>query len=211
MVALKFFRETAHKAEIGVEIAVCEMLTVAEPASQYIVKLLDVFRDSANTVLALEYGGRTMKDAIESGVFREASGSLAVNVISQLAAGLRHVHANGIIHSDLSYKNILLDEKNHVRYADFGSAFFEFLRPKYPALDAVTGGLPVTTLYFRAPEILLGGPFGKPCDVWSIGCVVYALLTGDLPWRSSYQVGCLQKMFIAFGSPVENGWSEAQG
>ena len=62
-------------------------------------------------MLALEYGGRTMKAAIESGVFGEASGLLAANVISQLAAGLRHIHANGIIHSDLSYKNILLDEK----------------------------------------------------------------------------------------------------
>ena len=145
-VALKFFRETSWQAEISVEIAVCEMLMVAEPASQHIVKLLDVFRDSANTVLALEYAGRTIKNAISSGVFREASGLVAANVISQLAAGLRHIHANGITHSDLSHSNILLDEKNHVRYADFGSAFFEHLRPSHSALQAVHGGLPVTTL-----------------------------------------------------------------
>ena len=50
-----------------------------------------------------------------------------------------------------------------------------------------------------------------PCDVWSIGCVVYALLTGDLPWRSSSQGDLLQNMFIALGAPVESGWSEAQG
>ena len=218
VVALKFFRETSWQAEISVEIAVCEMLMVGEPGSQHIVKLLDVFRNSANTVLALEHSGRTMKNAIASGLFREASGFsirdaiwLAANVIQQLAAGLRHIHTNGIIHSDLSYNNILLDEKNHVRYADFGSAFFEHLRPAHSALEAVEGGFPVTTLCFRAPEILLGGPFGMPCDVWSVGCLVYALLTGDLPWRGHSQVDLLQRMFIALGSPVENGWREAQG
>ena len=106
-----------------------------------------------------------MQAAIESGVFREASGLLAANVISQLAAGLRHIHENGIIHSDLGYRNILLDEKTHVRYADFGSARFEHLRPAHCAWEAVTSGVEVTTLYFRAPDMLLGGPFGMPCDV----------------------------------------------
>ena len=109
------------------------------------------------------------------------------------------------------HKNILLDEKNHVRYADFGSAFFEHLRPEQSARQAVTQGLQVTTLCFRAPEILLGGPFGMPCDIWSIACVVYALLTGDLPWRASLQGELLKKMFIRLGSPVENGWSQALG
>ena len=68
----------------------------------------------------------------------------------------------------------------------------------------------MTTLFFRAPEILLGGPFGMPSDIWSIGCVVHALLTDELPWRDSCQAALLKKMFIALGSPRENGWSEAQ-
>ena len=209
--ALKYVRETSWQAEISLEIAICEMLLAAEPATQHIVKILDVFRDSANTVLALEYAGRTIKNAISSGVFSEASGVVAANVISQLAAGLRHIHANGIIHSDLSSSNILLDEKNHVRYADFGSAFFEHLRPAYSKLQAVQGGLPVTTLCFRAPEILLGGTFGMPCDVWSVGCVVYAILTGDLPFQACSQAALLERVFIALGSPSENDWPEAQG
>ena len=70
-----------------------------------------------------------MKDAIESGLFRATTGLVAADVISQLAAGLRHIHTNGVIHSDLSYNNVLLDENNHFRDADFGSAFFEHLRP----------------------------------------------------------------------------------
>ena len=98
-----------------------------------------------------------------------------------------------------------------MRYADFGSAFFEHLRPEQSARQAVTQGLQVTTLCFRAPEILLGGPFGMPCDIWSIACVVYALLTGDLPWLASLQGELLKKMFIRLGSPVENGWSQALG
>lgn len=211
MVALKYFRDSTYHAEINLEIAVCEMLMVAGPASEHIVQLIDVFRDSANTVLAMEYGGRTMEDAIESGLFRESTGLLAVDVTSQLAAGLHHIHANGVIHSGLSYKNILLDEENHVRYADFGSAFFEHLRPVSSPTQAVTGGLQVATLYFRAPEFLLGGPFGMPCDVWSIACVVYTLLMGHLPWQASSKGELLQQIFIALGSPAENGWSEAQG
>ena len=106
VVALKYFRDATCHAEISLEIALCAMLMVAEPASQHIVKLTDVFRDSAHTVLAMEHGGRTVKDAIESGVFRETTGLLLCDVISQLAAGLRHIHANGVIHSDLSYKAV---------------------------------------------------------------------------------------------------------
>jgi len=209
-VALKYFRDSTYQARISLEIAFCEMLMAAEPASHHIVRLLDVFRDSANTVLAMEFAGRTMKDAIESGLFRERTGLVAADVISQLAAGLRHIHTNGVIHSDLSYKNVLLDENNHVRYANFGNAFFEHLRPLPSAMHAVTDGSQVTTLFFRAPEILLGGPFGMPSDIWSIGCVVHALLTDELPWRDSCQASLLKKMFIALGSPRENGWSEAQ-
>ena len=197
----------AFDAQICLEIAVLELLASSVPACPNIVKLLDVFRNSTETVLAMEYGGRTMYSAVNDGFFNRASTCAIADVLSQVASGLRHIHDHGVVHADLSWRNVLIDDAEgvRVRYADFGCAFFASL-PRTAAFDQE-----VTTLPFRAPELLLGGPFGMPCDVWSVGCLVYAMLTGALPWEGTAQGPLLIRQCIKLGSPVEHGWTDAQG
>ena len=93
-------------------------------------------------------------------------------IIQQLASGLAYLHARWILHRDLKPANILYTGGGCVKIADFGLA-----RPFGSPLRPYTR--PVVTLYYRAPELLLGAAtYSTPVDVWSLGCVMGELMLG---------------------------------
>ena len=94
-------------------------------------------------------------------------------IMLQLASGLAYLHARWLLHRDIKPANILYaGTGGRVMLADFGLA-----RPYGSPLRPYTR--PVVTLYYRAPELLLGAPtYATPIDVWSLGCVMGELLLG---------------------------------
>jgi cell division cycle 2-like protein len=93
-------------------------------------------------------------------------------VVRQLAGGLAYLHARWVLHRDVKPANILYTSSGSVKMADFGLA-----RPYGSPLRPYTR--PVVTLYYRAPELLLGAAtYSTPIDVWSLGCVMGELLAG---------------------------------
>ncbi|MEW1773180.1 serine/threonine-protein kinase [Streptomyces sp. NPDC086777] len=108
-------------------------------------------------------------------------------VAAEAAAGLAVAHEQGIVHRDIKPGNLLLDAVGSVKIGDFGIARF---------MDDPAGGLTATgqivgTSLYIAPERALGQPAGPPSDVYSLGCVLYQLLTGRVPFHAESAIAVL--------------------
>ncbi|MGW7539547.1 serine/threonine-protein kinase [Streptomyces sp. NPDC054770] len=108
-------------------------------------------------------------------------------IAAQAAAGLAVAHEQGIVHRDIKPGNLLLDAVGSVKIGDFGIA--RFMDDPGGALTA-TGQIVGTSLYI-APERALGKPAGPPSDVYSLGCVLYQLLTGRTPFNADSPIAVL--------------------
>jgi eukaryotic-like serine/threonine-protein kinase len=118
----------------------------------------------------------------------DADGALppseAAQFTLQVAAGLEAAHALGLVHRDVKPENVLLDADGHALLTDFGIAReLATLKRREPRTLAATG-LPVGTPEYMAPEQLEGRPLDQRADIYSLGVVLYELLTGAAPFRA---------------------------
>ncbi|MEV7370723.1 serine/threonine-protein kinase [Streptomyces sp. NPDC090301] len=101
-------------------------------------------------------------------------------VAAHAAAGLAAAHRQGVVHRDIKPGNLLVDADGTVKLADFGIARFV----DDPSAALTTTGQIVGTGLYLAPERALGQPASPASDVYSLGCVLYQLLTGRPPFRA---------------------------
>ncbi|MFG3347503.1 serine/threonine-protein kinase [Streptomyces sp. NPDC048018] len=101
-------------------------------------------------------------------------------VAAHAAAGLAAAHRQGVVHRDIKPGNLLMDSDGTVKLADFGIARFV----DDPSGALTTTGQIVGTGLYLAPERALGNPASPASDVYSLGCVLYQLLTGRPPFRA---------------------------
>lgn len=98
------------------------------------------------------------------------------NYMKQLVSGLRYLHEKGITHRDLKPQNILMfGNGKQIKITDFGFA-------KYTSEDALSQTFCGTPLYM-APELWLGEPYDDKTDLWSVGAIMYEMLTGRVPFN----------------------------
>lgn len=138
-----------------------------------VLRLYDVWETEKALYLVLEYveGGELFDLLVESGPLPEKD---AIGFFTQIILGASYCHNLGICHRDLKPENILLDKDLHVKIADFGMAALESGR-----LLETSCGSP----HYAAPEIISGLHYhGAESDVWSCGVILFALLTGRLPF-----------------------------
>ncbi|MFP3421942.1 protein kinase, partial [Bacillus sp. SIMBA_161] len=100
----------------------------------------------------------------------------AVEIMTQLASALAHAHHNHIVHRDIKPQNVLVDEEGNVKISDFGIAM-ALSATSYTQTNSVLG-----TVHYLSPEQARGGMANKKSDIYSLGIVMYELLTGKLPF-----------------------------
>ncbi|PPD91708.1 hypothetical protein GOBAR_DD11356 [Gossypium barbadense] len=137
----------------------------------FIVQLRCSFQTKYRLYLVLDFvnGGHLFFQLYRQGLFRE---DLARIYTAEIVSAVSHLHSNGIMHRDLKPENILLDAEGHVMLTDFGLAkeFNENTRS-----NSMCG-----TLEYMSPEIVLGKGHDKAADWWSVGILLYEMLTGKL-------------------------------
>ncbi len=172
----------------------------AEAASKMthhnIVNLLDVGMDGSDRYLVMEYvQGITLKQLIqEKG---RLSASTAAQITIRILSALQHAHENGIIHRDIKPQNILVAADGHVKVADFGIAR---IANSYTLTrdDSVMG-----TVYYYSPEQASGQKVGVTSDIYSVGVVMYEMLTGHVPFDGETQVAIAMQHLHAQPEPIE--------
>jgi cyclin-dependent kinase 12/13 len=128
-------------------------------------------------------------------------------IFKQILEGLAYLHSNGVIHRDIKSQNILLNNKGEVKIADFGLAK-ECNAPQGQKENHTTR---VVTLWYRAPEIILGQTnYDNKIDMWSAGCVLFELLFGQPLFYEAKKSSpvLIQMIYHRLGVPVDEEWPE---
>ncbi|KAL7695087.1 cell division related protein kinase 2 cdc2-related kinase [Lotmaria passim] len=199
-VALKKVR--LDRSEEGIpQTALREVSILQEFDHPNIVNLLDVICADGKLYLVFEYLEEDLKKAIE----KQAGGYSGMELkrlVYQLLDGLYFCHRHRIVHRDLKPANILLSSGSMLKLADFGLAR-AFQVPMHTYTHEVV------TLWYRAPEILLGEKHYTPAvDMWSVGCIFAELARRKVLFRGDSEIGQLFEIFQVLGTPVdaEGSW-----
>jgi serine/threonine-protein kinase len=148
----------------------------------HIVTIFDVGEtDDGHSYIAME---RLSGETLASRVGREGLPSLPVilELAAQLADALDYAHAQGVVHHDIKPENIMLADGWHsAKVSDFGIAERRRTRDRASEAPKVIGGTPA----YMAPERLRGEPMDARSDLFSLGVVLYWLVTGKLPWTET--------------------------
>jgi len=100
------------------------------------------------------------------------------------------MHNVGVVHRDLQPSNILFDEHGFIRVCDFNSSIVLSVQKEKRAYSCV--GCPL----YMSPEVIKNRGHGNAADWWSLGCIVFEMLTGYPPFYDVNRLGCYQKVLL---------------
>ncbi len=191
-VALKIYRTSSEFYEyFKNELALYEHLNSKTHCN--VVSCLDTFvaetDQGSHGVVVLEKFNRDIKHLIET----HDSGlpqSDVYKILHQVCQGLSFLHENDIIHADIKPENLLIDDDFNVKICDIGSGML---------VDEIES-FHVGTIPYISPELILGVPYDFKIDIWSTGCLMFELLTGE----------CLFDPDLYFESDIDTDEDEEQ-
>ncbi|MEU7305183.1 protein kinase [Streptomyces sp. NPDC007206] len=152
--------------------------------------------DQPHLVMELVDGWNLAQERSLRGVLPPAE---AAAITAQAAAGLTAAHHQGVVHRDVKPANVMLTTDRRVKITDFGIARFA----EETASGLTATGTIIGTADYLAPERALGRPAQPASDVYSLGCVLYELLTGRPPFSGATSLAAVQQHVSATPAPPD--------
>jgi len=173
-VAIKVLREQFASDEGFIKRFRREAQSAASLSHQNIVSVFDVGKDGDEEYIVMEYvRGKTLKDIIREQA--PVSSEKALYICRQIAEALAHAHANHIIHRDIKPQNILITPDGRAKVTDFGIA-----RAASSVTLTHTGDI-VGSVHYLSPEQAKGSQTNEQSDIYSLGIILYEMITGKVP------------------------------
>lgn len=184
-VAIKTFKIDAND-EDAVKRFNREAKAVTSLSHPNIVSIYDVENEGEFYYLILEYvEGMTLKDYMIKNP--RIPIETIVHIAKQIAAGLSHAHQNGIIHRDIKPQNILMNENLTCKITDFGIA------RAYGDTTLTQTNQMLGTVYYLSPEQARGNVATAQSDIYSLGILIFEMITGQIPFKGESAVAIALK------------------
>jgi len=149
------------------------------------------FEANPNSVhIFLEYvsGGSIASNLMKSGPFDEL---YAANLIRQILRVLAYLHSCNILHRDIKAANILINHEGVCKISDFGiSKKNDYTRAyRYNSRMSFKG-----SVFWMAPEVIIDHGYSAKVDIWSLGCLLIEMLTGQRPWKELNELATVYRL-----------------
>ena len=166
-----------------------------------IVSLHDVIHTENKLMLVFEYMDKDLKRYMDTQGDRGALNPITIkSFMHQLLLGIDFCHTNRVLHRDLKPQNLLINVKGQLKLADFGLA-------RAFGIPVNTFSNEVVTLWYRAPDVLLGSrTYNTSIDIWSAGCIMAEMYTGRPLFPGTTNEDQLIRIFRIMGTPSERSW-----
>ncbi|CAD1469756.1 hypothetical protein QLX08_009971 [Tetragonisca angustula] len=198
LVALKKIRLETESEGVP-STAIREISLLRELTHPNIVQLFDVVDGDNHLYLVFEFLQQDLKKLLDS-VKGGLDQALVKSYLYQLLKAISFCHLHCILHRDLKPQNLLIDREGHIKLADFGLA-------RTFGVPVRTYTHEIVTLWYRAPEILLGTKlYSNAVDVWSLGCIFAEMATRRALFPGDSEIDQLFRIFRTLGTPDENIW-----
>ena len=184
--------------------AMRELMILKNLKHDNIVNLIEIVstkvddKTRGNVYLVFEYMNHDLLGILKKGIkFKPPT---IKSIFLQCLKGVNYLHNNNILHRDIKSANVLISDKGEVKIGDFGLA--RKFNPNIPQeKNRFTNN--VVTLWYRAPEILLGAKnYNFLSDVWSLGCMFVEIIIGYPPFMGQNEASQIQKIFEICGTPI---------
>lgn len=202
----------------GISQSACrEMALCSELSHPNVIRLVEIILEDKCIFMVFEYAEHDLLQIIQHHTqpSRHPIAASAVrSILHQLLNGLLYLHTNWVLHRDLKPANIMVTSKGEVRIGDLGLArlFYKPLHSLY------SGDKVIVTIWYRAPELLLGSRHYTPAvDLWAVGCIFAELLSlrpifkgeeakMDNKKTVPFQRNQMQKIIEILGMPTKDNW-----
>lgn len=175
IVAVKILKEEFSNDSNFIEKFRTEAHSAAKLSHPNIVNIFDVGEENNIHFIVMEFiEGETLKELIAKK--SPLTNNMALDIAVAICDGIHHAHEKGIIHKDIKPHNILITSSGIVKVADFGIAHATSNK------TITFGGGVVGSVHYISPEQAKGEPVTRATDIYSVGCVLYEMLTGKVPF-----------------------------
>ncbi|CAL5080141.1 unnamed protein product [Urochloa decumbens] len=210
MVAIKVVRSVKKYSDAAmIEIDVLQKLARNDVAGKHCVQIRNWFDYRSHICIVCEKLGPSLYDFLRKTGYRPFPIDLVRQIGEQLLESVAFMHRLQLIHTDLKPENILLVSSDYVKLPDPKDGSFSRKLPKSSAIKLIDFGSAayhhqdrsyiVSTRHYRAPEVILGHGWSYPCDIWSVGCILVELCSGETLFQTHENLEHLAMMERVLG------------